>query len=180
LLVAGLLICAGALVVEQPPADASSACAKSALLPNGRNTAAVDAATLCLINRVRAHHGLRRLRANAPLRAVAASQVASMLRWNYFADIRPSGQTPLALVAVTPYRGHTSTISVGQNIAWASGGIGTPGHIVAEWMASPPHRAIILSGEYRDAGVAVKPALPNVLARGSAGAVYAVEFGVRR
>jgi uncharacterized protein YkwD len=179
LLVAGLLICAGALVVEQPPADASSACAKSALLPNGRNTAAVDAATLCLINRVRAHHGLRRLRANAPLRAVAASQVASMLRWNYFADIRPSGQTPLALVGGTRYRAHTARISIGQNIAWASTTAATPANIVAEWMASPPHAAIILSAEYRDAGVAVVPALPSVLRKGRSGAVYAVEFGVR-
>jgi uncharacterized protein YkwD len=180
LLVAGLLICAGALVVEPPPADAASACAKAGLLPNGRNTAAVDAATLCLIDRIRARHGLRRLRANDPLSDVAASQVASMLRWNYFADIRPSGQTPLALVRGTPYRAHTARISIGQNIAWASTTIATPAHIVAEWMASPPHAAIILSGEYRDAGVAVVPALPSVLGAGRGGAVYAVEFGVRR
>jgi uncharacterized protein YkwD len=180
LLVAGTVACAGALGVVPRPADAASACAKAGLVPNGRNGAAVDAATLCLIDRIRAQHGLHTLRANTQLHAVAASQVASMLRWNYFADIRPSGQTPLALVAVTPYRVHASQISVGQNIAWSSGGSGTPGHIVAEWMASPPHRAIILSGKYRDAGVAVKPALPSVLAHGRTGAVYAFEFGVRR
>jgi uncharacterized protein YkwD len=102
-----------------------------------------------------------------------------MLRWNYFADIRPSGQTPLALVGGTRYRAHTARISVGQNIAWASAIFATPAHIVAEWMASPPHAAIILSPEYRDAGVAVVPALPTVLREGHSGAVYAVEFGVR-
>jgi uncharacterized protein YkwD len=175
-----MVACAGALGVVPPPADAAFPCANAGLVPNGRNGAAVDAATLCLIDRIRARHALHGLRANHQLHAVADSQVASMLRWNYFADIRPSGQTPLALVAVTPYRGHTSGISVGQDIAWASGGAGTPAHIVAEWMASPPHRAIILTAAYRDAGVAVKPALPSVLRRGRRGAVYAFEFGVRR
>jgi uncharacterized protein YkwD len=179
LLVAGIVV-AGALAVEPRPAGAARPCANAYLQPNGRNVAAVDRATLCLIDRVRAAHGVRGLRPNGQLHAVAASQVASMLRWNYFADVRPSGQTPLALVCVTPYRAHNASVSVGQNIAWASGGAGTPAHMVAEWMASPPHREIMLSGEYRDAGVAVASALPSVLDRGSRGAVYAVEFGVRR
>ncbi len=180
LLVAGLLICASALVVESAAARASSGCANARLKPNGRNASAIDAATLCLIDRVRTQHGLRALHANAQLGTVAASQVASMLRWNYFADVRPSGQTPFALVVVTHYRAHSSSISVGQNIAWASGAYATPEHVVADWMASPPHREIMLSGEYRDAGVAVMSALPSVLHAGRRGAVFAVEFGARR
>jgi uncharacterized protein YkwD len=179
-LVAGLLICAGALVVEPSAARASAGCANAQLRPNGRNATAIDAATLCLIDRVRATHGLRALRSNAQLGTVAASQVTSMLRWNYFADVRPSGQTPLALIVVTRYRAHSASISVGQNIAWASGAYATPEHVVADWMASPPHREIMLSGEFRDAGVAVMSALPSVLHAGRRGAVYAVEFGARR
>jgi uncharacterized protein YkwD len=180
LLVAGLLICASALVVESATARASSGCANARLQPNGRNATAVDAAILCLIDRVRARYGLRALRANTQLGTVAASQVASMLRWNYFADVRPSGQTPLALVVVTHYRAHSASISVGQNIAWASGAYATPAHVVADWMASPPHREIMLSGEFRDAGVAVMSALPSILHAGRRGAVFAVEFGARR
>ena len=111
---------------------------------------------------------------------MAASQVTSMVRWNYFADVRPSGQTPMSLVAVTRYPAHAAQFAVGQNIAWGTGSYTTPAHIVAEWMASPPHREIMLSGEYRDAGVAATPAVPAVLdARGS-GATYAIEFGARR
>jgi uncharacterized protein YkwD len=180
LLVVGLLACAGALVVEPLAARASSGCANRGLHPDAANAVAVERATLCLIDRVRSHYGRHALRANAQLGTVARSQVSSMLRWNYFADLRPSGQTPLALVAGTPYRSHAAFIAVGQNIAWASGSAATPEHIVAEWMASPPHRAIMLTGEYRDAGVAVMPALPSVLGAGSRGAVWAVEFGVRR
>lgn len=180
MLVAGLLICAGALVVESSAARASSGCANARLKPNGRNAAAIDGATLCLIDQVRARHGLRPLHANTQLGSVAASQVASMLRWNYFADVRPSGQTPFGLVVLTRYRSRSARISVGQNIAWASGAYATPEHVVANWMASPPHREIMLSGEYRDAGVAVTSALPSVLHAGRSGAVYAVEFGARR
>jgi uncharacterized protein YkwD len=180
LLVAALLACAGALVVEPPAARAYSSCQNGGLHPNARNAVAVERATLCLIDRMRSHDGLRRLRANRQLGTVAQSQVLSMLRWNYFADVRPSGQTPLALVGITPYNAHAALMAVGQNIAWASGSAATPAHIVAEWMASPPHREIMLSAKFRDAGVAVEPALPSVLGAGSRGAVWAVEFGVRR
>ena len=46
-------------------------------------------------------------------------------------------------------------------------------------MASPPHREIMLSGEYRDAGVAVTPAVPAVLAPAWPRRHYAIEFGAR-
>jgi uncharacterized protein YkwD len=178
--VVGLVACAGALVVEPHAARAYSSCPNGGLQPNAHNAAAVERATLCLIDHMRSDDGRRRLHANRQLGAVAQSQVASMLRWNYFADVRPSGQTPLALVGITPYRSHAASMAVGQNIAWASGSAATPAHIVAEWMASPPHRAIMLSGRFRDAGVAVIPTLPSVLGAGSRGAVWAVEFGARR
>jgi uncharacterized protein YkwD len=159
---------------------AASPCAGATLVPSGVDTAAVDAATLCLVNQVRAAHRLHALRANGSLLGVAASQVTTMVSWNYFSDVRPSGQTPLALVRVTRYRPHAGTLSVGQNIAWGTGSFATPAHIVGEWMASAPHRAVILTGSYRDAGVAVEPAVPGVLRAAGGGATYAMEFGVRR
>jgi len=180
-LAAALLVCAGALAVDPYAAGARSAgCPGANLRPSAANAAAIDAATLCLIDQVRTAHRLRPLQSNPELGAVASSQVRSMVRWNYFADIRPSGQTPLSLVAVTRYPAHAAGVSVGQNIAWGTGIYTTPAHIVAAWMASPPHRDIILSGGYRDAGVAVTPALPSVLHVGHRGATYAVEFGARR
>jgi hypothetical protein len=38
---------------------------------------------------------------------------------------------------------------------------------------------VILTGEFRDAGVGVSPAVPPVLGHGARGATYAVEFAVR-
>ncbi len=158
---------------------AESACPSTSLQPNGGDEAAVDRATLCLVNAIRRAHHLHALRPNLQLGKVAASQVATMIRWDYFADVRPTGQTPLSLVGVTRYPAHSAGFAVGQNIAWGSGALASPAHIVAEWMASPPHRAIILTSYYRDAGVGVDPALPGVLRAGHRGATYAMEFGVR-
>lgn len=176
----GLLASVLACLAWAPAVLGASPCAGASLRPTSANAAAVDHATLCLVDQIRAAHRLRPLHSNGELLGVADSQVSTMVSWNYFADVRPSGQTPLSLIVVTSYPAHTAGIAVGQNIAWGTGPYSTPGHIVAEWMRSPPHRAIILTGEYRDAGVAVKPALPGVLGAGHRGATYAMEFGVRR
>jgi uncharacterized protein YkwD len=186
-LAATLMTCVAALAAHtaRRPDDAHSAaagspCAGESLLPTVANVRTVDAATLCLINRLRRARGLRSLRTNRELRHVASSQVDTMVLRDYFSDDRPTGQTPLSLVAITRYPVHTDGFAVGQNIAWGTGSDTSPAHIVEEWMASPPHREIMLSGEYRDAGVAVTPAVPTVLDRNGHGATYAIEFGVRR
>ncbi len=181
--VAATLLCALALIAGGASAYAAtsaSPCRGANAHPTATDVQVVNAATLCLINRVRAGHHLRPLHANRALSHVAASQVTHMVRADYFADVRPSGQTPLSLVAVTRYPAHAADFAVGQNIAWGTGSYTTPAHIVGEWMASPPHRQIILASEFRDAGVAVTPAVPSVLHADRHGATYAIEFGVRR
>jgi uncharacterized protein YkwD len=173
-----VLLCA--LSAWPAGAAAASACPGSTLRPTAAEVATAEAATLCLVNRLRSAHRLRFLRPNRELLGVASSQVTTMLSWDYFSDVRPSGQTPLSLVGVTRYPLHAQGFAVGQNIAWGTGDFTTPAHIVAEWMASPPHRAIILTRQYRDAGVGITPAVPGVLRHGRTGATYAMEFGVRR
>lgn len=179
-LAAVVLMCAGACLTPLAPiAAASTVCAGANVHPRARNVLKADAATLCLVNEIRLAHGLHRLRANHELGRVARSQVTSMISSDYFADVRPTGQTPLSLVAVTRYPAHAAEFSVGQNIAWGTEGFTTPAHIVAAWMASPPHREIILTSSYRNAGVAVLPTVPTILASTGVGATYAIELGVR-
>ncbi len=161
-------------------AAGATACPGGGLRPNAASAAAAARTTLCLINQIRIAHRLRPLEPNVSLEGVAASQVRTMVSWDYFADVRPTGQTPMSLIATSPYRVRGAELSVGQNIAWGSGYLSSPGRIVSAWMASPSHRAIILTAEFRDAGVAVKPALPGVLRAGRRGATYAMEFAVRR
>jgi uncharacterized protein YkwD len=179
-LVTALLACLGAVAVHfAPAARGSQICRGANLYPTPSNWRAIDSATLCLVNEVRIAHGLDPLRANRELRKVAASQVSTMVSSDYFSDDRPTGQTPLSLVAITRYPAHAAEFAVGENIAWGTGSFTTPAHIVAEWMASPPHREVMLSAQYRDAGVAVAAAIPAVLDAGHQGATYAIEFGVR-
>ena len=182
---ASALCCAIALAGQADPivasagAPAPAPCVGTNLRPSARNVAAIDAATLCLVNRVRAAHRVPLLRSNRELGRVALSQVATMVRWNYFADIRPTGQTPLTLVAATRYPVRSAGVSIGQNIAWATGSDATPARVVAAWMASAPHRRVMLEGGFRDAGVAATPRVPAVKGRGGHGATYAIEFGLR-
>ncbi len=178
--VAATLICLGTLRTGAAVATASSPpCAGANLSPSAANSASVGAATLCLIDQVRTARRLRSLRSNGVLRTIAASQVNDMVRWNYFADNRPPGLTPFSLIATTRYPVHTRGLSIGQNIGWGTGEYATPACMVAAWMASPGHRAIILTRGYRDAGVGVAPAIPPVLGQELPGATYAIEFGAR-
>jgi uncharacterized protein YkwD len=179
-LAGALLACAGALATSTAgAATGSPECPNANLRPTAKNLVAVDAATLCLVNRERVADGLGALHANRELGHVAATQVGSMVHEDYYADVGPSGQTPMALVSVTRYRAHAASLDVGQNIAWGTGSYSTPEHIVQAWMASPPHREIMLSNEYRDAGVAAISAVPAVLGTTGRGAIYVVEFGSR-
>ncbi len=180
-LAAAMLACAGALAADTARAATPwPPCPGANVHPSAANLHAVDAATLCLVNRVRVAHRVRPLSSNRELGHVAVSQVTNMVRWNYFADVRPSGQTPLSLVRVTRYPAHAADFAVGQNIAWGTGSYTSPAHIVAEWMASRPHREIMLDAEFRNAGVAITPAVPAVVHASGRGATYAIEFGVRR
>jgi uncharacterized protein YkwD len=174
----------GAGAVPGAPASAHthakpSTCAGSNLRPTRANAAAVDAATLCLIDRIRATLHLGPLRTNHELQTVASTQVNDMVRRNYFADDRPTGQTPASLIAETHYSTHAVKLSTGQNIGWGTGSDATPARMVAAWMASPPHREIILVREYRDAGVGVVAAVPSFLAPPQTGATYAIELAAR-
>jgi uncharacterized protein YkwD len=161
---------------ESPPSGRSRLCANSNLVPTATNVKAIDAATLCLINNLRAAYSLGPVRANRELQNVASTQVDDMVGWNYFADNRPPEQTPASLIAATRYTARTANISTGQNIGWGTGQYATPAQMVAAWMYSPPHREIILIGEYTAAGVGVAPEVPSVLEQALPGATYAIEF----
>jgi uncharacterized protein YkwD len=186
LLSAALLFVVGALELVVTDARAigvakraSTPCPGANLRPTAANSAAVDVAIACLINGVRAAYRLRPLHVNRYLQGIAAGQVTGMVRWNYFADVRPSGQTPGKLIASSHYAVRAASLFTGQNIGWATGAYSTPASMVATWMDSPPHRAVILAGDFHDVGVGVAATLPSVLQRGRLGAIYAVEFGAR-
>ncbi len=159
----------------------AASCAGAQTPPNGANSALVDAATLCLMNQIRVANGLRPLHRNGALAAVATGQVRDMIRGDYFGDQSLSGQSPFARIRASSYRlaRPPMRLTAAQNIGWGTGPNATPAGIVQAWMESPPHRAIILSGAYRDAGVGVIASVPAQFSSGWNGGTYAVEFAER-
>jgi uncharacterized protein YkwD len=189
-LAAVLLACTAALAAPRtaagsahPPTakhQAAAGCRDANLPPDSADARAVEAATLCLVNRERAAYRLRPLRANPELAAAAAGKAASMVREDYFADVAPTPSTSASLVALARYHAHAAHVVLGEDLAWGTGSQATARRIVAQWLASPAHRAIILSAEYRDAGIEVMPAVPALLHAGGRGATYAMELGARQ
>ncbi len=130
----------------------------------------------CEVNAVRASFGLKPLAANGRLRRSAQSHANDMVTRRYFSHVSPSGGDVTGRVRTAGYLRGAHGFSVGENIAWGQGPLGTPAATVDAWMHSPPHRAIILTAGFREAGVGVAAGTPA----GSAGLTWVLNVGRRR
>lgn len=149
------------------------ACASTAATPAGSNLSSISRSILCLLNGERAQAGLPRLRSNARLGRAARSMANLMVQRRFFAHDTPDGRSVVDRVRPTGYiRG---AWSLGENLAWGSGGLATPRAIVNGWMNSAGHRANILRGKFRDIGIGVKLGAPQQGLSG--GATYVTDFG---
>jgi uncharacterized protein YkwD len=151
------------------PSDCSNASAAAAAVP----APAVGSAVRCLVNLQRARHGLHALHFSARLRAAASAHSADMVARSFFDHVAPGGATLLDRARRAGYRGRT----LGEDIGWGTYDLGTPAAIVQAWMHSPPHRAVILSGRFREIGVGVAIGTPD--SRTETGAVYTLDAGRR-
>jgi uncharacterized protein YkwD len=160
-------------------ADAGGVCLDADLAPTTWNVEHVRAATLCLINRERAAHGMSALRQNSHLEQAAQSHTESMAFGDYFEHVGPRGDTPGDRLRASGYI-YSSQIGfeIAENLAWGTLSRATPRAIVAAWMASPGHRENILDPHFHDTAVGVSPHLPSSLAHGQTGGIYTQDFGV--
>jgi len=159
---------------------AGGVCPDADLAPTISNVRVIRAATLCLVNRERAAHGVGALHWNERLVAAAQAHTESMAYGDYFEHVGPGGETPLMRMRRTGYISSSRMgFEIGENIAWGSLWLGTPSAVVASWMASPGHRANILDPHYRDTGIGVSPHVA-AFAEGQSGGIYTQDFGVRR
>lgn len=168
-----------AVLFTLPTASASAAhaaaCRGANLTPSPRTAVAVRHATLCLLNRERARHGLRRLREHRSLGHAAKKYARLMVAKRFFDHVSPAGSTMSSRVKRTNYLKRTRAWSLGENIAWGSSGAATPARIVNAWMHSAGHRANILNGKFREIGIGIALGAPN----GGSGATYVNDFGLR-
>jgi uncharacterized protein YkwD len=170
---------ASSLAIAAPTAaDATSpaACAGANLAPSVAHAARARHATLCLVNHQRTRRGLRRLHTQGSLNNAAGKYARLMVAERFFDHVSPGGSTMAQRIERTSYLRHTRAWSLGENLAWGSGGSATPAQIVNAWMHSPGHRRNILDGSFREIGIGIALGVPN----GASGATYVNEFGGRR
>lgn len=128
----------------------------------------------CLINGVRAERGL------APVRASQVLTRSARLRGNAIARCRHFSHTPCGQRFATVFRqaGYArGRYTVGENLAWGTGAYGSPEQTVTRWLASPGHRAVLLSPRWRELGAFVLGA-DNLFAPGQ-NRVWVAQFGRR-
>ncbi|MCW2985255.1 MAG: hypothetical protein JWR63_2825 [Conexibacter sp.] len=155
--------------------SAASACRGANLTPSAAHAAQVRQATLCLLNRQRAGHGLPRLREHRSLSHAARRYAHLMVAERFFDHVSPAGSTMAQRIKRTNYLRGSRGWSLGENIAWGSGGSATPARIVNAWMHSAGHRRNILDRSFREIGIGIALGAPN----GRSGATYVNEFGRR-
>lgn len=158
---------------------ASFDCTNAELTPTSDDLAAIRNATICLVNRERAAHGIAPLSVNGKLNRAAQGHSEDMVAQDYFSHYGPSGDTPTSRLRAAGYI-YSSNIGyeVGENIAWGTLSLSTPKAIVEAWMHSPGHRENILDPHYRETGMGVVAALPRSDGDGQSGAMYTQDFGV--
>ena len=109
------------------------------------------------VNQIRHQHGLRAFRQSASLTHSASRYAAAMLRRDYFGH--------LARIQVAD-----SFSTAGEALAMHSGWSAAPLKTVRQLMASPPHRALLLSSRFTRVGMG--------LARGHMGSMAATTWVV--
>jgi uncharacterized protein YkwD len=170
----GPLAAIAALVLLLAPAGAL-ACEAADAEPGAAGPAALEAATVCLINAERAAHGIGPLAPQADLHAAAAGHAADMVARRYFDHQSPEGGSLTDRVRAAGWLPSAGTWRTGENIAWGTGTLATPRSTVSAWMNSAGHRATILEARYDEIGLALASGNP----RSSGGATYVADFGTR-
>lgn len=104
---------------------------------------------LNLTNIKRQENGVPTLSFNEKLSEAASKKAQDMFENNYWAHNSPTGKTPWVFIKSSGYE----YIYAGENLAK---GFSTASDAINAWMASPDHRANMLSSNYKDVGFAVK------------------------
>lgn len=134
-LVLGLLLAVGLLA---PPAPARAA--------HSAATVRLEADTMAQVNRVRARAGCPALRVDSGLRTAARRHSALMARRRVLSHQLAGEASIQRRIAAAGYTGATmlgEVLALGQRSAY---------DVVAAWLRSRPHRAILLDCRFRHIG----------------------------
>ena len=171
------LVTAAAALATPAGAHASAqdaACPGADTVPTAGTIAQASQATLCLLNNERAAAGLHPVAETPGLTQPSAAYSARMVAEDFFAHVSPDGGTLVDRLTAARYIAPDGDWTVGENIAWGQGELGTPRNIVVAWMNSPGHRHNILTGEFTEIGIGIALGSPGTP---TWGATYTTDFG---
>jgi uncharacterized protein YkwD len=142
----------------------------------GASAAAEQQTMICLVNYARAKRGVTTL-TNSPQLAVAGQlKLAANVRCNTFSHTA-CGQAFPTVFKQSGYLNGAHRFTVGENLAYGQGDLGSPRATMLAWLNSPPHRTNLFRATYRELGIAYLAA-PSFLGYTQVG-LWATEFGVR-
>lgn len=167
---------AAGLTTASPAAAAD--CANADAAPGTVAQAALQDATLCLLNAERAKVGVKPLKQHRKLEQAAFRFSKEMVDKRFFDHVSPSGSTLSSRVKKVKYTKGARRWALGENIAWGTGGRATPASIVDAWMKSPGHKRNILDPSFKEIGIGIAAGAP-VATGSSVGATYTTDFGTR-
>jgi len=141
---------------------------------------ALEAEIVREMNQIRIAHRIQPLRASPSLRSAARTHSRAMLELGFFGHDSADGTAFSDRIR----RFYTSrgwdTWSVGEALLASEGQQIAAKAIVRAWLDSPPHREVILSSAWRDAGIGAvyTPLAPSEYG-GSEAVVVTADFGLR-
>jgi uncharacterized protein YkwD len=143
-----------------------------------RNT--LEAAVVREMNRVRAAHGLDPLTLSPSLRTAARDHSRSMLQIGFFGHDSADGTAFSDRIRRHYTNRGWRFWSVGEALLASQAHAIDARQIVEDWLESPPHREIVLSSTWKDAGIGAfyAPIAPNEYG-GAATIVVTADFGLR-
>jgi len=157
---------------------ASTAGASSARRTSSMQT--LEAGLLVQINALRTSHHLAPLRLSTTLGAAARQHSTEMAARGYFSHSSADGSHFDRRIARYYPMGSRRFWSVGENLLWSSPDVDAPGALQM-WLASPEHKANLLTARWREIGIS---AVHTAAAPGAYGGrevtIVTTDFGVRR
>ncbi len=140
--------------------------------PSAQASPAAERELIRLVNVARAKQGLAPVRAALPLTRAARAHSRDMGRHGYFAhSTRSTGASFMQRILRQPQT--ASFRRFGETIGWGAGASARPAAVLRSWMASPPHRATLLSRRFATIGVGI---WHGSFAGHAGAAVYTADF----
>jgi uncharacterized protein YkwD len=171
------LVATVSLALVAAPA-AAAACPDADVEAASLGESQLEDAVVCLINERRDNAGAPPVRVHPRLRHAAVNHSDHMVGAGFFGHTAPNGSGFVDRIESSGYTRGARRWLVGENLVWGTSTRSTPESLVQSWMESPPHRANLLRGQFREVGVGVRRGTPYNAGEPN-GVTVSSEYGFR-